>query len=214
MMAHLFIMTVAPSSFDSESGVEGQQEKIKRAMNNIKIPFKVTRMGYNIPSRADLQFYMIRIKKECIAEFLSKVRCRSLNSEKNDMTLGKVLLSTTYGNGKFWVEESCGRMFQYIEYGFKLMNRLNKFLGYTINIITYIYKLILILSYGLTFKFDKCKTMCASLKRTFSKNYFIPFLPTPPYEIVGGNDCVFTGWHETYCFGMMKDIDRGYGEEL
>lgn len=100
-----------------------QHERIKEYVNQMKIPFKGNkRQGYYIPSISEIKLYDVRLKKECVPQFLK-------NMEMQDFGIKPV--KPTKEQKKMWNDAKKSNKEHHIPKYFRFaLNLFRKLLGY------------------------------------------------------------------------------------
>ena len=79
-------MKMAHITFASYATPE-QHDRIKKQINNMKLRFKGNkRQGYYIPALSELRLYDVRLKKECVPEFLKNMEMHNLDKKSPKIT--------------------------------------------------------------------------------------------------------------------------------
>lgn len=184
-MAHLLIFRSCTSFVQHPEAINGTHELIEHNINKRKYPFTGGRQGYNIPHASEWKILEYRVKKEVIPYFLNDLNAIVLNPADNRVNILHVLLPS-----KWW------EVFKLpaIHMGnrqFKDHSTNRATTGKMFIYVMYAFKIARRIPFLRSFIPHPVEIDKTTPKRPFAE-----------------------GWSYNFCIGMLKDADRGHGEEL
>ena len=114
-MTHLIVFRSCKSFVHGDNLNYGTHELIERNIAESKYPLNDVRNGYNIPFATEWHFMEYRVKKEVLPDFARDLRAINLNPYPNKTNIIGLFFSPKM--------RSVGRLFYFIQYIFKWLNR-------------------------------------------------------------------------------------------